>query len=153
MDNSENTYFTTFQRTIKAVFLQGQHDDNDITLCKIEVNTIREMLLPLKFRCGGPPTMFDSEFEESESDDDITDFVPDDDYATEEVIDEPTTTKKARQKIKRKISDFDDDISVETVGYAPSIVDNSDDSDDESDEEEEEDDDNDQLKPDVPDMG
>ena len=96
--------------------------------------------------------MFDSEFEESESDDDITDFVPDDDSATEEVIDEPTTTKKARQKIKRKGNDFDDDVSVETVGYAPSIVDNSDDSDDESDEEEDDDDDNDQMKPDVPDM-
>ena len=96
--------------------------------------------------------MFDLEFEESESDNDITDFVPDDDSATEEVIDEPTTTKKARQTIKRKGNDFDDDVSVETVGYAPSIVDNSDDSDDESNEEEEDDDDNNQLNPDVPDM-
>ena len=96
--------------------------------------------------------MFDSEFEESESDDDITNFVPDYGSATEEVIDEPTTTKKARQKRKRKSSDFNDDVSVETVGYAPSIVDNSNDSDDESNEEEEDDDDKDQLKPDVPDM-
>ena len=60
--------------------------------------------------------------------------MPDDDSTTEEVIDEPMTTKKARQKRKRKRSDFNDDISVETVGYAPSIVDNSDDLDDESDE-------------------
>ena len=98
--------------------------------------------------------MFDLEFEESESDDDITDFVSDDDSTTEEVIDESTTTKKARQKRKRKSSDFYDHVSVETVvGYAPSIVDISDHSDDESKEEEEEDDDDkNQLKPDVPDM-
>ena len=57
----------------------------------------------------------------------------DDDYTTEEVIDEYTTTKKVRQNRKWKSSDFNDDLSVETVGYAPSIVDNSDDLDDESD--------------------
>ena len=96
--------------------------------------------------------MFDSEFEESESDDNITDFVPGDDSSTEEVINEPINTKKAMQNRKRKSSDLNDDVSVETVGYAPSIVDNSDDSDDESDEEEDDDDDKDQLKPDVPDM-
>ena len=40
------------------------------------------MLLPLEFHYyGGPPSMFDSEFEESESDNDITNFVPDDDSA------------------------------------------------------------------------
>ena len=75
----------------------------------------------------------------------------DDDSATEEVIDEPTTKKKARQKRKRKSSNFNDDVSVETVGYAPSIVDNSNDLDDESNEEEEYDDNN-QLNTDVPDM-
>ena len=125
------------KRKIKANILYEQHNGNDITLCKIEVNTIRDMLLPLEFHYGRPLTMFDLEFEESESDSNITDFVSDDDSATEEVIYEPTTKKKAKRKRKRKTSNFNDDVSVETVGSEPSIVDNSNDLDDESDKEEE----------------
>ena len=54
--------------------------------------------------------MFDLKFEELESDNDINDFVPDEDSAIEEVIDEPTAKKKARQKRKRKSSDFNDEV-------------------------------------------
>ena len=57
---------------------------------------------------------------------------------------------------KRKRSDYDHDVSVETVDSAPSIVDNSNDLDDESDDDDEEedddDDDNDELKPEFPDI-
>ena len=60
------------------------------------------MLAPLEFQYEGPSLMFDSEFEESESDNDITNFEPDDDSATEEMIDEPTTKKKASWKRKGK---------------------------------------------------
>ena len=94
-----------------------------------------EILLPLEFHYEGPTTMFDSEFEESESDNNITNFVPDYDSATKEVIYEPKTTKRARRERKRKSSDFHDDVSVETVSSAPLIVDNSDALDDESNEE------------------
>ena len=40
------------------------------------------MLLPLEFYYGCPLMLFDSEFEESKSDEDITNFVSDDDSAT-----------------------------------------------------------------------
>merc|ERR1711971_56122 len=69
-------------------------------------------------------------------------------------IDDPETKKKANWKRKRKKSDDNDDVSVESVCSEPSIVDTSDDLDDESEEEEEEedDDDNNGLNPQVCDI-
>ena len=125
----------------KAEVLYDQYNDIGKLLCKVKVNTIRKMLQPLNFQYGGPSSMFDSDSEESESDNDITNFDPDDDSATEEEIDEPTTKKEAIWKRKRKRCDYNDDILVETVCSEPLIVDTSDDLDDESNEEEEEEDD------------
>ena len=45
-----------------------EHNDSDKTMCKIEVNTIRKMLVSLEFEYQGPLDMFDSDYEQSESD-------------------------------------------------------------------------------------
>ena len=37
-------------------------------MCKIEVNTIRKMLVSSEFEYQGPLDMFDSDYEQSESD-------------------------------------------------------------------------------------
>ena len=49
-------------------FLYDQYNDSDKTMCKIEVNTIRKMLVPSEFEYQGPLNMFDSDYEQLESD-------------------------------------------------------------------------------------
>ena len=49
-------------------FLYEEHNDSDKTMCKIEANTIRKMLVSSEFEYQGPSDMFDSDYEQSESD-------------------------------------------------------------------------------------
>ena len=49
-------------------FLYEERNDSDITMYKIEVNTIRKMLVPLEFEYQGPSEMLELDYEQSESD-------------------------------------------------------------------------------------
>ena len=55
------------QQKVMLNFLYEEHNDSDKTMCKIEVNTIREMLVPSEFKYQGPSDMFDSDNEQLES--------------------------------------------------------------------------------------
>ena len=57
-----------FQQKVMLDCLFEEHNDSDKTMCKIEVNTIRKMLVSLEFEYQGPLDMFDSDYEQSESD-------------------------------------------------------------------------------------
>ena len=49
-------------------FLYEEYNDSDKIMCKIEVNTIKKMLVSSEFEYQGPLDMFDSDYEQSESD-------------------------------------------------------------------------------------
>ena len=49
-------------------FLYEECNDSDKTMCKIKVNTIRKMLLSSEFDYQGHLDMFNSDYEQSESD-------------------------------------------------------------------------------------
>ena len=48
-------------------FLYEEHNDSDKIMYKMEVKTIREMLVPSEFEYQGPLDMFDLDYEQSES--------------------------------------------------------------------------------------
>ena len=43
-------------------------NDSDKMMCKIDVNTIRKLLVPSEFEYQGPLDIFDFDYEQSESD-------------------------------------------------------------------------------------
>ena len=56
------------QQKVMLNFLYEECNDSDKMMWKIEVNTIRKMLVSLEFECQGPLDMFDSDYEQLESD-------------------------------------------------------------------------------------
>ena len=56
------------QQKVILDFLYAERNDSDKTMCKIEANTIRKMLVSSEFEYQGPSDMFDSDYEQSESD-------------------------------------------------------------------------------------
>ena len=56
------------QQKVILDFLYAERNDSDKTMCKIEANTIRKMLVSSEFEYQGPLDMFNSDYAQSESD-------------------------------------------------------------------------------------
>ena len=56
------------QQKIMLDFLYEERNDSDKTMYKIEVNTIRKMLVSSEFEYQSPLDMFNLDYEQSESD-------------------------------------------------------------------------------------